>query len=145
MKAKKKIKHLKLPFEVAAKDLPGRYEWQQAMDLMPLLGDGWRLPTDKELNLLYINKAAIGGFIAYFYWSSSAYSAADAWYENFYDGNQSYFYKTLTSYVRCVRSLTIKKKVLYSRKDVINLLSDAIKDNIGEHINLEQWAKKNLL
>ena len=110
MKAKKKIKHLKLPFEVAAKDLPGRYEWQQAMDLMPLLGDGWRLPTDKELNLLYINKAAIGGFIAYFYWSSSAYDATYAWYEYFNAGNQYIFIKTNPFYVRCVKSLTIKKE-----------------------------------
>jgi hypothetical protein len=103
MKAKTNIKHLKLPFEVAEKDLPGIYQWQQAMDLMPLLEDGWRLPTDKELNLLYINKDVVGGFAADFYWSSSEYDNNYAWYQHFSNGYQYYSNKPFTFYVRCVR------------------------------------------
>jgi hypothetical protein len=104
MKAKTNIKHLNLPFEVAEKDLPGIYQWQQAMDLMPLLEDGWRLPTDKELNLLYINKDVVGGFAAYFYWSSSEYPNNLAWYQSFSNGYQYYYVDiTFTFYVRCVR------------------------------------------
>ena len=36
------------------------------------------------------------------------------------------------------------KKVLYSRKEVIKLLAQAIKNGMGEKINVEQWAKQNL-
>jgi hypothetical protein len=103
MKAKTNIEHLNLPFEVAECDLPGKYQWQQAMDLMPLLEDGWRLPTDKELNLLYINKDVVGGFAADFYWSSSEDYNYDAWYHDFGSGYQYYYGKPFTYYVRCVR------------------------------------------
>jgi hypothetical protein len=103
MKAKTNIEHLNLPFEVAEKDLPGIYQWQQAMDLMPLLEDGWRLPTDKELNLLYINKDVVGGFAALIYWSSSEYDSTNAWGQSFSNGNQYNVDKTVTYYVRCVR------------------------------------------
>lgn len=33
-------------------------EWKKGADL----GDGWRLPTKDELNVLYENKDKIGGF-----------------------------------------------------------------------------------
>ena len=46
--------------------------------------------------------------------------------------------------VACVKK-EVHKKALYSRKEVIKLLSQAVKDNVGEDISLEQWAKKKML
>lgn len=45
--------------------------------------------------------------------------------------------------VACVEKKGFKK-VLYSRKDVIKLLSEVIKQDVGEKVNLEQWIKNNL-
>ena len=51
----------------------------------------WYLPSLHELNQLYINRIAIGGFTSWNYWSSTeAYgSSTAAWHQNFYYGNYS--------------------------------------------------------
>ena len=54
----------------------------------------WFLPSKVELNKLYINKVAIGGFDDNYYWSSSENSAIDAWFQGFYDGLQRYVAKS---------------------------------------------------
>jgi regulator of replication initiation timing len=56
--------------EVMTKDL-GKMEWDDAKRACADLGDGWRLPTRNELNILYINKDKIGGFEDYGGWSSA--------------------------------------------------------------------------
>ncbi|NDE11806.1 MAG: DUF1566 domain-containing protein, partial [Chitinophagia bacterium] len=48
----------------------------------------WYLPSIDELNQLYINKDAIGGFANNVYWSSTELSLSDAWLQYFYVGNQ---------------------------------------------------------
>jgi len=48
----------------------------------------WRLPTKDELNLAYLQKQSIGGFINTPYWSSTEYEFRFAWKQNFYDGFQ---------------------------------------------------------
>jgi len=55
--------------EVMTEDL-GEMSWEDAKKACADLGDGWRLPTRVELNLLYQNKESIGGFDNYEYWSS---------------------------------------------------------------------------
>ena len=92
----------------------------------------WFLPSRKELDALCLaffngrtgvknpidkcmgsgNTNAVSGttnelswsFAAVYYWSSSEYSAYDAWYQNFGIGNQSNDGKFLTYYVRPVRA-----------------------------------------
>lgn len=68
----------------------------------------WFLPSKDELDKLYLNKVAIGGFadtdINPFYWSSSEYDANDAWSQNFNDGAQINYYKYYTLRVRAVRA-----------------------------------------
>jgi hypothetical protein len=65
----------------------------------------WRLPTKYELNQMYLQRVAIGGFAFNFYWSSSEDDSSFAWNQNFIDGNQySHFPKYGTSYVRAVRA-----------------------------------------
>ena len=64
----------------------------------------WFLPSQYELDKLFNNKDAIGGFVANPYWSSSEYSALYAWNQNFYDGSGFYSVKDYTDRVRAVRA-----------------------------------------
>lgn len=52
--------------------------------------DDWHLPSRDELNLLYQQKAVVGGFADEFYWSSSEFSSGtfSAWTQWFFDGQQ---------------------------------------------------------
>ena len=65
----------------------------------------WYLPSKDELNLLYLNKVAIGGFASSSYWSSTEANANEAWLNafdlSFYQySNQMYF----SVHVRAVRA-----------------------------------------
>ena len=63
----------------------------------------WYLPSRNELNHLYPNRHAIGGFTASNYWSSTENTNGTAWRQRFSDGFQVDFTKTLSFGVRCVR------------------------------------------
>jgi hypothetical protein len=58
----------------------------------------WYLPSKVELNKLYINRVAIGGFTGDFYWSSSEYNSTDAWIYSFNDNLSNYHWKDAGSY-----------------------------------------------
>ena len=65
----------------------------------------WYLPSKDELNKLYLNRVAIGGFSDFNYWSSTKLVNPDvAWAQAFYYGNQNYFNKTYAFYVRAIRA-----------------------------------------
>ncbi|OFX22654.1 MAG: hypothetical protein A2033_10645 [Bacteroidetes bacterium GWA2_31_9] len=64
----------------------------------------WYLPSRDELNMLYLNKDAIGGFSTNGYWSSSEVNASHAWLQNFNNGNQYFSVEYDYFRVRCVRS-----------------------------------------
>lgn len=74
----------------------------------------WYLPSKEELNKLYLNKTAIGGFTGTFYWSSTEGSTSSqnlnyAWGQFFTTGQQkdydnTYGAKTTLQSVRAVRS-----------------------------------------
>jgi len=63
----------------------------------------WYLPSKDELNKLYINRVAIGGFTWYFYWSSTEYDSGWALGQNFANGAQVNCEKFSTSIVRAIR------------------------------------------
>lgn len=65
----------------------------------------WYLPSKDELNQLYLNQVAIGGF-SYngFYWSSSEGSASFAWLQNVGGSDQSGLNKFNPGYVRAIRA-----------------------------------------
>jgi hypothetical protein len=70
----------------------------------------WRLPTKPELNVLFNNRAAIGGFNetgsfpAGWYWSASSDLKWGAWGQRFDDGCQAgNLNKDHHASVRCVR------------------------------------------
>jgi len=64
----------------------------------------WYLPSKDELNALYTNKEAIGGFAINVYWSSTESDDEYAWLQNFSNGDQYGYDKNSTYYVRAVRS-----------------------------------------
>lgn len=68
--------------EIAQQDFPSRKNWEEAKKSCASLGDGWRLPTEVELNILLINRDAIGGFsVKYYdaqYWSSTEFNDREA-------------------------------------------------------------------
>jgi len=66
--------------------------------------DDWYLPSKYELNLLYLQKTAVGGFASAYYWSSSEYDNGHAWAQGFGNGNQFVYGKSNTIYVRAVRA-----------------------------------------
>jgi len=94
-----------LNIEIYHKDLDGSYSWDKAIKVVEALGDGWRLPTKDELNQMYLEQENIGGFGAYYYWSSSEYDADNAWNQYFSNGNQSSYNKDFNFRVRPVRNL----------------------------------------
>jgi len=102
-----KIEPESIPIEnhlvVMTEDL-GEMNWVTAKKACEALGNGWRLPTKNELNILYQNRNKIGGFRDSYYWSSSAGSNDDAWYQSFYRGNTYNYSKDSTYRVRAVRS-----------------------------------------
>jgi len=65
----------------------------------------WFIPSKDELNQLYLNRVAIGGFNTYSYWSSSESGASNAWYQVFVNGTlgTSSYVKGSGLYVRAVR------------------------------------------
>ena len=94
-------------------DAPLTYTFNQAKEYAARLDahghHDWRVPTKGELNVLFRNRAAIGGFDesgsdpAGWYWSSSQIIIFDAWGQRFSDGYQNYGYKGVDSSLRCVR------------------------------------------
>ncbi|MBT8131401.1 MAG: DUF1566 domain-containing protein, partial [Gammaproteobacteria bacterium] len=66
----------------------------------------WFLPSKDELNLMYLNlhRFGLGGFAFDFYWSSSEVNSDLAWRQDFFDGTQGDFFKSLVKRVRAVRA-----------------------------------------
>jgi hypothetical protein len=48
----------------------------------------WFLPSQDELNQLFLQRAVVGGFAAVDYWSSSQFDARNAWSQSFVNGTQ---------------------------------------------------------
>ena len=95
--------------EVAQYDFPEKMNWEDAKKACADLGKGWKLPSQEELNILYQNKVAIGGFAddGDAYWSSTEFvDNVDnvAWLQIFSNGNQQDEYKTFKYYVRAIRA-----------------------------------------
>jgi IPT/TIG domain len=69
----------------------------------------WYLPAKNQLNCLYTNQVAIGGFSASVYLTSTeltGFPTTSVWVQDFNSGLQVSQAKSSSSYVRCVRSFT---------------------------------------
>ena len=103
------------PMYVTPLDAPLTMKWKDAMDYAAKLDahghKDWRLPSKAELNVLFNNRAAIGGFNvsgsnpAGWYWSGAQSTKWLAWDQRFSDGSQLTNCKVNHSSVRCVRSV----------------------------------------
>jgi hypothetical protein len=122
------------PMFATPADAPGTYTFNGAARYATNLDahghQDWRPPTKAELNVLFNNRAAIGGFdlgryigtdwywnagpaipgyepspysSAAKYWSSSSSSPLEASFQSFGDGYRSDFGKNIDFHVRCVR------------------------------------------
>jgi hypothetical protein len=93
--------------EVRIADEPESCSWYDAKTKCESLGEGWRMPTKKELDCLYKNKEKIGGFKRDWYWSSEKVGDWNVWVQSFSNGKQFGYSGSNSAKVRCVR--TIKK------------------------------------
>jgi hypothetical protein len=93
-------------------DAPLAYTFNEAADYAAVLNrekslghDDWRVPNKGELNVLWENRAAIGGFNAGWYWSSTPDDGYNllACEQRFSDGRQESYFKYYASSLRCVR------------------------------------------
>jgi hypothetical protein len=64
----------------------------------------WYLPSIYELNLLYLQKEAVGGFSGVVYWSSTENTDVSAWFWHFGTGSHFFTGKSNTYNVRAVRA-----------------------------------------
>jgi hypothetical protein len=103
------------PMYAAPKDAPLTMTFDQAANYAKDLDANgrrdWRVPSKAELNELFQNRAAIGGFDETghvdtgWYWSSSRYDFSSAWAQRFSDGIQNNDGRGFRSALRCVRDL----------------------------------------
>ena len=96
---------------VAAMQDQGTSNWYEANDLLSNAANhdvngakfkDWRLPTKRELNLMYVQRTNIGA--TSFYWSSTEGVTNYAWTQSFNDGIQFYYDKVYSNAVRAVRA-----------------------------------------
>ena len=96
---------------VAAMQDQGTSNWYEANDLLSLAANhdvngakfkDWRLPTKRELNLMYVQRTNIGA--TSYYWSSTEVDFNYAWGQFFSVGDQNYYGKDYTDFVRAVRA-----------------------------------------
>ena len=93
-------------------DLSGEADWEEAIQFCSEYRGGgftnWRLPTETELNLLYLQKDRVGSFVRFSYWSATEYAGHFAFFQNFYTGEQDNDFKDNTCYVRAIRSFSLE-------------------------------------
>ncbi len=64
----------------------------------------WYLPSKDELNKLYLNQVAVGGFTSDYYWTSTEFDNNVAWAQSFGTGFQGFGNKDGLNRVRAIRA-----------------------------------------
>ena len=92
--------------EIAENDFPVTMGVEDAKKACESLGDGWRLPTLNELNILYRNKKKLTGLREQWYWSSKeGLNKGWFWYKDFGSGKQESWPYDTDSNIRAVRTI----------------------------------------
>ena len=93
--------------EIARFDFAKSMYNNQAINACRGLGAGWRLPTKRELYILYRNKSKIkiGGFSYDFYWGDNEDKDYPSMSQNFSNGEQQVVYEDDRMRVRAVRTI----------------------------------------
>lgn len=92
---------------IVARGSSGLYAAKLCYDLVLGNFGDWYLPSYDELNKLYINRVAVGGFTSKYntyYWSSTGWINTTAFCQSFYDGNKTNYPKIEKCFVRAIRS-----------------------------------------
>jgi len=99
--------------EIAQYSFTNQMTWHVAMKACNDLGNGWRLPTKNELDIIYVNNTHYPSFYNlkpstsryYLFWSSSEGNDNNAWAEDFGDVNDfsQFCGKNGENYARAVR------------------------------------------
>ncbi len=124
--------------EVIKTDL-GNMNWDDAKKACEKLGNGWRLPTMEELNLLYKYRDTLGGFKNN-YWSGKEYTINYVCYLGWNGIANKYGDKNWTSLsVRAVRDLSTTPKIQKPTTIIVNNL-----EVYNEDLPSQSWdgAKK---
>lgn len=82
----------------------GSYAAKLCYDLVLGVYSDWYLPSQDELNILFLNRVTIGGFAPTPYWSSTESISNYAWHECFSNGYQSNTNMSNIYHVRAVRA-----------------------------------------
>ena len=90
--------------EAKAADEATALNWTAAIAAASAYGSGWHLPSKNELNLLYQQKTAVGGFANGSYWSATDIDSNNAWEQFFVDGAEDSSSKASPLRVRAVRA-----------------------------------------
>jgi hypothetical protein len=95
--------------QVAKEDFPSKMDYLEAMEACAGLGNGWRAPEYKELEIMYIqlHEKGKGNFKNGFYWSGHR-GREYAVSSNFISGGGEMVDKSTRLYVRAVRVLPFK-------------------------------------
>jgi hypothetical protein len=102
-KLHQKLKELKLSFEIAPALLEKTCNWYDAVEYCKLLGNGWRLPTLYELQIIYSLDNDLNGKCNY--WSSTEDQSNTAWTQSLLDGCYNISFKDFSLHVRAVRDI----------------------------------------
>ena len=104
---------------IAQYDFQNSMTYEDAKYVCSKLGDGWRLPTKYELNLIYKNKDQIKGFVSQlqvqndseyytdpniYYWSGTEHNDIYTWVQGFTNTTIAVTKKTSYLFVRAVKS-----------------------------------------
>lgn len=90
--------------EIADNDFPGSWSLTVATRACAKLGEGWRLPTKGELDIIYASRRELGGFKEELYWYNDAAVKDSYGFFNFKDGETGYVDEKGTGRIRAVRS-----------------------------------------
>lgn len=91
--------------EVAHNDFPGSWSLTVATRACAKLGEGWRLPTQEEMDQIFSNRRTIGGFANEAYWYNNEAVKESQGLINFTDGEPAYIKDNATGRVRAVRTV----------------------------------------
>jgi hypothetical protein len=99
--------------EIAEFNHPNQIQWDSAISISNNLGNGWRLPSLDELNLIFSSKLKLHDFDDMPYWSINKYlydTSNLIWTFNINSGHKEYFNKRTHLNVRFVRNVEESKK-----------------------------------
>jgi cytoskeletal protein CcmA (bactofilin family) len=105
----------------------------------------WFLPSKDELNQLYLNRVAIGGFTNAFYWSSTEATQFFTWRQNLNTGVQDTLGKSGLMYVRAIRTFSIPALTVVGNTTISGSLTITGSLNISGSLIVTGSARGNVV